>query len=150
MSEVTVRPGLVSEHAYLEALQRRASLENQYDRDVVLANLSAITLPIQQIVDGHGLVAEQDGRILGFSATLPRDDGSCELDALFVEPAMWRQGIGRALVDHCSRSAQWAGAKYLRVLGNPHSERFYQICGFESVGTEPTQFGVGLDMKKPL
>jgi N-acetylglutamate synthase-like GNAT family acetyltransferase len=150
MSEVTVRPGLVLEHASLEALQRRASLENQHDRDVLLANLSAITLPIQQIIDGHVLVAGRSGTILGFSATLPRDDGNYELDALFVEPAMWRQGIGRVLVDHCSRSAQRAGAKYLHVLGNPHAQRFYETCGFESVGMQPTQFGIGLAMKKAL
>ena len=34
-----------------------------------------------------------------------------ELNALFVEPTYWRMGIGRALVDHCSRHAKLDGSK---------------------------------------
>jgi N-acetylglutamate synthase-like GNAT family acetyltransferase len=150
MAELTVRRAIVSEHPTLEALQRRASLENEDDRDVLLANLSAIAFPIQQIVDGCVFVAERDGEILGFSTVLPGEDGSSELDALFVDPRWWRRGIGRALVDHCSISAKRAGARYLHVVGNPHAESFYTACGFAAVGTQRTQFGIGVAMKRSL
>jgi len=50
------------------------------------------------IAAGGVFVLEQDGNIVGFSAILRRDDGDTELDALFVEPAIQRQGIGRKLV----------------------------------------------------
>jgi N-acetylglutamate synthase-like GNAT family acetyltransferase len=150
MSEVMVRLAVASEHPTLEALQRSASLQNEADRDALLANPSANAFPIQQIVDGCVFVAERNGEIVGFSTVVPGEDGSSELEALFVDPRWWRRGIGRALVDHCSISAQKAGAKYLHVVGNPHAENFYTACGFEAVCTERTQFGIGLVMKRSL
>lgn len=150
MSGVTVRPAIASERTFLEALQWRASLQNTNDRDALLANPDAIVLPVQQIVDGQVFVAEHDGQVKGFSAILPREDGNSELEALFVEPNCWRQGIGRALVDYCSVSAKNVGARYLHVVGNPHAEHFYTACGFETFGTERTRFGVGLLMKRSL
>ncbi len=150
MSAVTVRLAIVSERESLEGLQWRASLQNPMDRDALLANQDAIVLPVQQIVEGGVFVAEQYGKIMGFSAILLRYDGNSELDALFVEPGLWRRGIGRALVDYSSTSARRAGARYLHVVGNPHAEHFYTACGFEAFGTERTRFGVGLLMKRSL
>jgi hypothetical protein len=31
-----------------------------------------------------------------------RGDGNSELDALFVEPDLWKQGLGRFLIEHCA------------------------------------------------
>ena len=90
----------------LEELQWRASLNNPGDRDALLAN---------------------------FDAIVPRSDGDSELDALFVEPGTWRQGFGRALVEHCCQMAKVCGASALHVVGNPHAEGFYEACGFKIV-----------------
>ncbi|MEO8588983.1 MAG: GNAT family N-acetyltransferase [Flavobacteriales bacterium] len=150
MSQITVRPAVAFEREALEALQWRASLNNPNDREALLANPDAIVLPLQQIVDGGVFVAEQAGRIKGFAAILPRQDGNAELDALFVEPECWRQGIGRLLVEHCALAAKRAGASDLHVVGNPQAEHFYKACGFQVLGTEQTRFGVGLLMKRPL
>jgi N-acetylglutamate synthase-like GNAT family acetyltransferase len=120
------------------------------DRDALLANPYAVVLPLQQITDGLVLVAECEGQIKGFAAILPREDGDSELDGLFVEPDSWRRGIGRTLIDHSSISARKNGAMYLHVVGNPHAEHFYIACGFETFGTERTQFGFGLLMKRTL
>jgi GNAT superfamily N-acetyltransferase len=145
-----MRPAFAIERAALEALQWRASLNNENDRAALLANPDAIELPLQQILDGQVVVAEQAGRIKGFSAVMPRIDGNVELDALFVEPECWRQGIGRALVQHAAEAAASGGAKYLHVVGNPHAECFYVTCGFEVVGVEKTRFGPGLLMRLAL
>ena len=150
MSQVSVRPAVASERESLEAPQWRASLNNPNDREALLANPDAIELPLQRIRSGGVFVAEQDGKIKGFSAILPREDGNSELDALFVEPACWRQGVGRVLVEHCAIAARQTGARYLHVVGNPHAEHFYTACRFEVLGTEPTRFGVGLLMKRAL
>ena len=96
-----VRSALVSERKYLEALQWRASLENPGDSEALRANPDAIELPVGQIEGGGVFVAELDEVVVGFAAILPRDDGDSELDALFVEPAVWRRGIGRALIQRC-------------------------------------------------
>ena len=75
MSEVTVRPAIVSERAFLEALQWRASLQNPNDREALLKHPDAIVLPVRQIIEGGVFVAERGGKIIGFSAILPREDG---------------------------------------------------------------------------
>jgi GNAT superfamily N-acetyltransferase len=148
--QVMVRPAVASEQKQLEALQWRASLNNPEDRDALLAHPDAIELPLEQIESGGVFVAEVAGSVLGFAAILPREDGDFELDALFVEPSAWRQGVGRALVQHCAAAAGAAGAESLHVIGNPHAESFYTACGFNTLGTKQMRFGIGLLMKKRL
>jgi GNAT superfamily N-acetyltransferase len=147
---VHVRLARPSERLALEALQARASLANPSDREAILANPDAIDLPANQLDDGQVYVAEVAGSILGFAALLPREDGNVELDALFVEPEIWRQGLGRKLIDHCTVAARLRGAAAIHVVGNPHAEGFYRACGFELVGTTATRFGVGLLMRRLL
>ena len=139
-----------SERAVLEALQWRASLNNPGDREALRAHEDAIVLPPEQIREGGVFVAEVDGSPRGFAAILRRTDGDAELDALFVEPDLWRQGIGRALVEHCAQRAKLLGAAHLHVVGNPHAQAFYASCGFEHAGETQTRFGIGLLMKKTL
>jgi GNAT superfamily N-acetyltransferase len=149
-NQVILRTAIVSECKRLEALQWRASLNNPGDREALLEHPDAIELSVDQIRNGGVFVAEIDGSVIGFAAILPRDDGDSELDALFVEPSAWRQGIGRALVEHCASAAKANGAKSLHVMGNPHAEKFYVVCGFQILGTRQMRFGTGLVMKREL
>lgn len=115
-----------------------------------MANPDAVELPLRQIEGGGVFVAEVAGLIKGFAAILPRDDGDSELDALFVEPDAWRQGIGRALIERCVSAARAAGATSIHVVGNPHAEGFYSTCGFKMLGVKQMRFGTGLLMKREL
>src|SRR5215471_6664743 len=150
MQAVSIRPARSEERTMLEALQWRASLGNDGDRGALLANPDAIALPIEQIVAGCVFVAEHEGIIAGFAAVVPRSDGGAELDALFVEPRLWKRGIGRRLVEHIADIARTSAATFLHVVGNPHAEGFYVACGFNATGAVKTRFGVGLDMRLPL
>jgi ribosomal protein S18 acetylase RimI-like enzyme len=134
----------------LEALQLRASLMNEADRDSLLAHPDAVELPLAQIEAGRVFVAEGDGLILGFSVVLPREDGDSELDGLFVEPATWRNGIGRSLVDAAAGLAKAEGASALHVIGNWHAIGFYRSCGFELLGEAQTRFSTAAVMRKDL
>lgn len=147
---ISIRPARTDEQNMLESLQRRASLSNPGDREALLANPDAIALPIEQIVEGCVFVAERDGTVVGFAAVIQRPDGGAELDALFVEPHLWKHGIGRLLVDHIANIARVREASFLHVIGNPHAEGFYVSCGFRVTGTVETQFGIGLAMRKTL
>jgi GNAT superfamily N-acetyltransferase len=149
-THVSIRPARPDDHTMLESVQRRASLSNAGDRDALLANPDAIALPIEQITAGCVFVAERDGVVAGFAAVVPRPDGGAELDALFVEPHIWKQGIGRRLVDHIADVAHARAANFLHVIGNPHAEGFYRSCGFCLTGTVETRFGVGLAMRRTL
>ena len=150
MSDVVIRPALQAERSSLEALQWRASLANSGDRDSLLANPDAITLPVEHIADGHVFVAQHEGVLAGFAAVLPRPDGNAELDALFVEPTLWTRGVGRLLVEHCADVARERASRILHVVGNPHAEGFYLACGFRTTGTVETRFGTGLAMQRWL
>ena len=149
-AHLLIRPAVMSERHALEALQRRASLNNPGDRDALLANPDAIELSPDHIAAGRVFIAERAGAIVGFSAVVPRDGRDMDLDALFVEPHLWRRGIGRLLVEHSIVFARAQGSAALHVVGNPHAEEFYRACGFEMLGTVPTRFGVGLSFRRVL
>lgn len=150
MQDVSIRQARPDEQTLLESLQRRASLNNPGDRDALLANPDAIELPISQITEGCVFVAERDGVVAGFASVLPRPDGGAELDALFVEPLLWKRGIGRRLVDHVAEVGRARNASFLHVVGNPHAEGFYVSCGFRVTGRIGTRFGSGLAMRRAL
>lgn len=148
--DMTLRLARSDEREALEALQMQASLANEGDRQAIQDNPDAIDVPVDQIEAGLVIVAETKGALLGFAALLPRADGEVDVDGLFVDPGLWRRGVGRALVARCADMARLRGASRLYVLGNPHALGFYERCGFEPLGVQATRFGSGLVMRKSL
>jgi N-acetylglutamate synthase-like GNAT family acetyltransferase len=147
---LSIRRARSDDHAMLESLQWRASLANPGDRDALLAHPDAIALPIEQIAAESVFVAERDGIVAGFAAVALRPGGGAELEALFVEPYLWKHGVGRRLVAHIAEIARVRAAAFLYVIGNPRAEGFYRSCGFSQMGTVATRFGVGLAMRRTL
>jgi len=146
----SIRTAAVSEQKALEALQWRASLKHPDYREALLANPDAIELPASQIEAGRVFVCEQGGAVAGFAVVLPRGDGAAELDGLFVEPDLWRLGIGRRLVEHCAAVSRAGGSAALHVVGSPLAEPFYLACGFKSTGPAQTRFGPALLLCRAL
>jgi GNAT superfamily N-acetyltransferase len=145
-----IRPAIAADRDALEALQMRASLGNEAERDALLSHPEAVDIPLAQIAAGRVFVFETNGAIAGFYATLPRDDGDTDLDALFVEPNIQRQGIGRLLVEHCATLARRRGSGALHVVGNAQAANFYAASGFHHVGNFTTRFGPALLLRRPL
>ena len=141
-ADVRIRLARPEEREQLEALQWRASLANETDRPHLEAHPDAIDLPAAQIANGQVWVAELDGNIAGFAALL---DG--ELDGLFVEPELWRCGVGAALVETATHEARRNGLA-LSVIANPAARGFYERCGFSLEGEAQTRFGPALRMTK--
>jgi GNAT superfamily N-acetyltransferase len=139
---LTIRLARPEERDDLEDLQRRASLANEADRPHLEAHPDAIHLPPAQIANGQVFVAELDGRVAGFAAVV-----GGELDGLFVEPDLRRQGIGRALADKATLEARNRGLS-LSVIANPAARQFYESCGFSVEGEAQTRFGPGLRMSR--
>ncbi len=150
MNAVVLRQAGLVDHPALAALYRRASLANDGDREVLLAHPEALKLSTQDIEAGHVIVAETDGEIAGFSTVIPLDGGAAEMSALFVDPKLWKQGLGRGLVERAADRARGNGADALLVDGNPHAEEFYLACGFVTTGVAETEFGTGLRMQLDL
>lgn len=95
------------------------------------------------------VVAEDDGKVVGFAATGPSRDepGIGELYAIYVLPEDWSHGAGRALI---AAAEQTLRAKYdeatLWVLeDNPRARRFYELGGWSLDGARKAEerWGVG-------
>jgi ribosomal protein S18 acetylase RimI-like enzyme len=90
----------------------------------------AAFLTLEQTAEGEGLfdgllwVAETDGRVTGFVAL----DGD-EITWLYVDPAHYRQGIGRALLRHAVAHAG-DRAEVTVLDGNPAALALYRGEGF--------------------
>jgi len=87
-------------------------------------------------------VAVCDGAIRGFVTTGPARDegarGAGEILGLYVDPDLWRDGIGRALIREARGRLHRAGHReaILWVLdGNDRAARFYQADGWRPDGT---------------
>jgi GNAT superfamily N-acetyltransferase len=139
---LTIRVAKPEEREALEDLQRRASLALPEYREQLQAHPDAIHLPPAQVANGQVLVAELDGRVAGFAALV-----GGELDGLFVEPKLWRRGVGEALVDAATHEARRKGLA-LTVVANPTARQFYERCGFSLEGETSTRFGPGLKMSR--
>ena len=139
---LSIRLAKPDEREELEELQRRASLALPDYRKQLLSHPDAIHLPPGQVANGQVLVAELDGRVAGFAAVV-----GGELDGLFVEPDLWRRGIGAALVDAATHQARRKGLA-LTVIANPNARDFYESCGFSLEGETQTRFGPALRMSR--
>jgi GNAT superfamily N-acetyltransferase len=137
-----IRMARIEERAALEELQRRSSLANESDRAELLAHPDAIALPAGCIERGEVLVAEVEGRVAGFAALV-----GGELDGLFIEPELWRQGIGKALVEAAVHEARRRGLS-VAVTANSAAAAFYEKCGFAVEGEAQTRFGPALRMSR--
>ena len=128
----------------LEQLQRRSSLALDEYREQLEAAPDAISLPVEQVEAGAVIVAELDGRLAGFAAVILGEDRA-ELDGLFVEPDLWRRGIGAALTDVAVHEARRQGLAMM-VVASPSARGFYEKCGFSVEGPATTRFGPALRM----
>lgn len=137
-----IRLAQAGERQQLEDLQRRASLALPDYREQLTAHPDAIHLPRDQIERGQVIVAELDGRMAGFAAVVEN-----ELDGLFVEPDLWRHGIGSALIEAATHQARRDGLA-LRVIASPTAREFYESCGFSVEGEAATRFGPALRMSR--
>lgn len=137
-AELMIRLARPDERDGLEALQRRASLALGEYNEQLEAEQDAVQLPLEQVERGDVIVAELDDRLVGFAAVVIEDDAA-ELGGLFVEPELWRKGIGSALVDVAVHEArrprpgddgrrQPLGAPILREMRlHVRGQRGYQV-----------------------
>ncbi|GAA2728734.1 GNAT family N-acetyltransferase [Streptomyces nogalater] len=88
------------------------------------------------------LVAERDGRVLGWAAVGPYRDGEtytvdAELYAIYVDPAHLGGGIGRALLAAAAGRCPADARLLLWVFkGNAPARRFYERAGFRADGAQ--------------
>jgi len=92
-------------------------------------------------------VAVEDAAVVGFCAVAtPSRDEDAELDvaeivAIYVDPDVWRAGVGRALMDAALadlRAKRWRWVTLWVLAENHPAREFYARFGFEPDGAEMT------------
>lgn len=147
---VAVRDAHRVERELLEDLQRRASMHSSTYRDQLLAHPDAIELPVARIDEGLVRVADHSGVPVGFHVLLRIVDGAYELDGLFVEPELWRSGIGRLLIRDAVAIARRQHATFVDVTANSEAIAFYRRVGFNEGNRTATRFGPARRMHMPV
>jgi GNAT superfamily N-acetyltransferase len=143
---IWIRPARPNERLDLEELQHRASRALPEYREQLDANPEAIDLPVEQVERGEVSVAEYMDGIAGF-AVVVIDGDMAEIDGLFVEPHLWRRGVGSALIDAATHEARRGGLS-LAVVAAPEAVRFYEKHGFTAEGPVETRFGPAVRMSR--
>lgn len=141
MTDVQIRTAEVADLEDLRMVFRRSSLNNEGDREMLLANPEALEPNVvASVQEERTRAAVVDGLIVGF-ATMLRNGDAFELEDLFVDPGWMRRGIGLALVGDAAAIARAQGVSQINVTANPHAMAFYEHAGFVPDGTAETQFG---------
>lgn len=116
-------------------------LERVHDRarrvELRYAGLEDAFLPLRIAAEREDLfaypglfVAELGGEIAGFAACTQE-----ELAWLYVDPAHFRKGVGRALAEHALQ--RFPGIRHVEVLsGNAPAKALYARLGFVTAATE--------------
>jgi ribosomal protein S18 acetylase RimI-like enzyme len=90
------------------------------------------------VAEGVALIAEEDGRALGFIFCVLGERGrkTAHVSDIYVRPEARRRGIGRALLAGLVTPAREAGLEHVSLevlLRNPDARRLYERLGFKPV-----------------
>ncbi|WP_028671947.1 GNAT family N-acetyltransferase [Saccharospirillum impatiens] len=96
---------------------------------------------LEQSGPGRYLVAEVDGTVEGFAVFGPArdndlgDSNAAEIVSININPALWRVGIGSALIHSiidCCDAEKFEGVHLWVATENTRARRFYERHGFSS------------------
>jgi GNAT superfamily N-acetyltransferase len=146
-----IRTAVPAEGPALHDLHRRSSSVWEEDRVQLDAHPDALGVDAEAIARGRVRVAlGVGGELLGFAVVADGPGGVCVLDDLFVEPALMRQGIGRALVEDAAARALGARCREMTVIAHPRNFAFYESVGFVRGEPQATRFGPATCLRREL
>ncbi|MFD4016785.1 MULTISPECIES: GNAT family N-acetyltransferase [Streptomyces] len=132
-----IRAGEAAEAAALTDLALRSKGHWEYDAEFLAACREELTMLPAEVAARRTAVAEEDGRILGFT-TLDGEPPEGALGMMFVEPDTIGRGVGRRLFSHTVDEARRLGFTRLTIDADPHAEPFYRAMGAVRIGATPS------------
>ncbi|MFF8710927.1 GNAT family N-acetyltransferase [Streptomyces sp. NPDC015184] len=132
-----VRPARDGEAGELTELALASKGHWGYDAEFLAACREELTMRPADIGRLRTRVAEEDGRVLGFT-TLEGAPPQGALGMMFVAPEALGRGIGRLLFEHTMTEARRLGFVRLTIDADPNAEPFYLAMGAVRVGATPS------------
>ena len=145
------------DYEQVEALTRRA-FYNQYIPGCVEHYLVHIMREHEDFIPELDFVAEEDGRIVGnimYTKAWLKDEAGEEKEIVTfgpvsVEPALQRQGYGKALMEHSFARARALGYEAVVIFGSPanYVGRGFVSCKKHCVTTEDGRYPAAMLVKE--
>ncbi|MDG5760771.1 GNAT family N-acetyltransferase [Natronococcus sp. A-GB1] len=142
------------------AIRERGAGYDERELRAWLANVHPERYPIGEREAGIDvLVAERDGRVVGFGwldrDPAERDESTAEIVAVYVRPDAVGEGIGTAILERLEGIARERGLAKLVLVASKNAIDFYRTRGYdpdETVALEMTADVslAGLRMRKRL
>jgi GNAT superfamily N-acetyltransferase len=125
---ITIRPARPDEGERLRQIAIDAKGHWGYDRDWIHSWAAQGDFSPDALLSKPVLVAEADGRAVGFAALIPQR-AVAVLDDLWVEPDWIGRGVGTKLFEACATRARELGADRMEWEAEPNSVGFYEKLG---------------------
>ena len=146
-----IRTGRPEDAEALRELHRAASYVWEEDREQLDAHPEMFGVDPAALAASEVRVAvRSDGTPIGFATVRPAPHGRRILEDLFVEPALMRRGVGRALVEDAVARAARDGGVVMTVIAAERALGFYERLGFVVERDAATQFGPALRLSRKL
>jgi GNAT superfamily N-acetyltransferase len=157
--ELEIRPARADDLSAMVAIRRDAGLV-AWPHILPPAAFESLPFPQRWIeaIDSSDpratiLVAEWEGRVVGFALTRPSGDTDAaettgELDGFYVAPDSWGLGVGRALLASAVatlRAARFRDATLWTAAENHRPRRIYETAGWRTDGTDRQRTLGGID-----
>ncbi len=136
-----IRDARATEARALTELCLRSKASWGYDDAFMEQCREALTITQDTLQAWRVRVAEDDnGEMLAVAAySMCQDSDQAELELLFVEPAVFGQGIGRALLEDVKQALAERHATALWISCDPGAESFYLRLGGVRTGWRPSE-----------
>jgi GNAT superfamily N-acetyltransferase len=128
-----IRRALPRESELLTRIAQAAKREWNYPESWIEAWRDHLTISAAYIADNDVYVIEDGGEVKGFHA-VSMHGSAAWLEHLWVAPESMRQGLGRELFVHATRTARARGASEIQIESDPNAEGFYLKMGARRVG----------------
>jgi GNAT superfamily N-acetyltransferase len=125
---ISIRPARPDEGERLRQIAIDAKGHWGYDRDWIRSWAAQGDFSPGALLSKPVLVAESEGRAVGFAALIPQG-AVAVLDDLWVEPAWIGRGVGTKLFEACVAEARELGANRMEWEAEPNSVGFYEKLG---------------------
>jgi GNAT superfamily N-acetyltransferase len=135
----SVRVGSPEEQRELTRLCVRATMHAGYDEAFIDRAMPGLTVTLPMITNGSVHVAQdRSGKLAGVMVVTPTAlQGIALLHGLYVDPPLWKRGIGRILFGAAVGRAKMLRAGALMIYAEPLAEGFYKRMGAIRIGEGP-------------